>query len=54
MLMPAMRAMSGTRNYSWYVKALSTLTLFVARIRADDPHHTLAPHDLALAADPLH
>src|SRR3954471_20893801 len=29
----------------------STLALLVARIRADDAHHPLAPHDLALAAD---
>src|SRR5213075_228708 len=32
----------------------SALTLFVARILADHPHHALAPHDLALAADLLH
>ena len=30
---------------------LGTLTLFMARIGADDPDHALAPHDLALAAD---
>jgi hypothetical protein len=34
------------------LKAL-TLTLLVPRIRADDPDHALAAHDLALAADLL-
>src|SRR5688572_12527441 len=53
MLMPAMRAIGGTRNYICLVKVLSTLTLLVARIGANHPHHALAPHDLALAADPF-
>src|SRR5918999_6179769 len=51
MLIPAMRAIGGTRNYSWFNKVLSTLALLMARIGADHPHHALAPHDLALAAD---
>jgi hypothetical protein len=41
----------GTLNYINFVKVLSTLTLLVARIRANDAHHPLAAHDLALAAD---
>ena len=31
----------------------SALPLFVAAILADDPHHTIAPYDLAVAADTL-
>src|SRR5260370_18802819 len=53
-LMPAMRAMGETFNYIRFNKVLSTLALLVARIRANHPHHALAPHDLALAADLLH
>src|SRR5690606_8679810 len=32
----------------------STLTLLVARIRADHPHDALASNDLAVSADPPH
>jgi hypothetical protein len=31
----------------------STLALLVAAILADDPHHTLAPYDLAVTTDTL-
>jgi hypothetical protein len=31
----------------------SALALFVAAILADDPHHTLAPYDLAVTTDTL-
>jgi hypothetical protein len=31
----------------------SALTLLVAAILADDPHHTLAPYDLAVTTDTL-
>jgi hypothetical protein len=31
----------------------STLALFVARIRADDPNHTFAADDFAIATNPL-
>jgi hypothetical protein len=31
----------------------SALALFVAAILADDPDHTVAPNDLAVAADTL-
>jgi hypothetical protein len=31
----------------------SALTLFVAAILADDTHHTIAPYDLAVAANTL-
>jgi hypothetical protein len=31
----------------------SALALLVAAILADDPHHTLAPYDLAVATDTL-
>jgi len=31
----------------------STLALLVAAVLADDPHHTLAPDDLAVSADTL-
>jgi hypothetical protein len=41
----------GTCNYSCFNKVLSTLALFMPRVGADHPHHALAPHDLALAAD---
>jgi hypothetical protein len=46
--------MGETFNYIRFNKVLSTLALLMARIRANHPHHALAPHDLALAADPLH
>jgi hypothetical protein len=46
--------MGETLNYIRFNKVLSTLALFMARVRANHPHHALAPHDLALAADPLH
>jgi hypothetical protein len=36
------------------MRAASTLALLVARILADHPHHPLAAHDLAVAADSLH
>jgi hypothetical protein len=35
------------------VRSCLALTLFVAAILADDPHYTLAPYDLAIAADTL-
>src|SRR5438128_4631572 len=54
MLIPAMRAIGGTRNYSCFNNVLSTLTLFVARIGANHAHHALTPHDLAFAADSFH
>src|SRR5690606_31907322 len=43
-LIPAMRA----------IVRPSTLSLLVARIRADHPDDALAPDDLAVAADPAH
>jgi hypothetical protein len=46
--------MSGTRDYIWLVKALSTLALLVARVLANNPDDALAPDDLALPADLLH
>jgi hypothetical protein len=42
-LIPAMRAISLT----------STLTLLVARVRANDVDHATAAHDLAVLADLL-
>jgi hypothetical protein len=34
-----------------YSREPLALALLVARVRADDAHDALAPHDLALAAD---
>jgi hypothetical protein len=35
------------------VRSGLALALFVTTILADDPYHTLAPYDLAIAADTL-
>ena len=35
------------------IRACSALALFVASILADDPHHTITPHDLAVTTDTL-
>jgi hypothetical protein len=35
------------------VRCCLALALFVTTILADDPYHTLAPYDLAIAADTL-
>jgi hypothetical protein len=49
-----MRAIGGTRNYSWLINALSTLALLVARVGANDADDALPAHDLAFTADFLH
>jgi hypothetical protein len=49
-----MRAIGGTRNYSWFVNALSTLALLVPWVGANDANNAFAPDDFAFPADLLH
>src|SRR5512141_1621709 len=57
MLTPPIRAISSSQNECYTVttvRRVSTLALFVPRVLAYNPHHTLAPDDLAVAADSFH